>query len=78
MNVRLRTSVVKLRGRIAELGVRQLDVARELGIDPAVLSAYLRGHRRPPEGFPQRLSDVLDQMEAAEAARAKVLAGGAA
>ena len=63
MDVRMRISLPKLRGRIAELGVRQFDVARRLGIDPAVLSAYLRGHRKPPEDFPQQLTDVLDNME---------------
>ena len=75
--VNISTNLPKLRGRIAELGVRQFDVARRLGIDPAVLSAYLRGHRKPPEDFPQQLTDVLDNMEEADTARQKVLGKGA-
>ena len=73
--------MAKFRGRIAELGVRQIDVASALGVDPALLSAYLRGHRRPPEDFAQLLTDVLNEMERAEKAaaeaRAKVLGGAA-
>ena len=71
MNVRIR----KLRGRIAELGVRKSDIARAIGIDSAVLSGYLWGHRKVPEDFPQQLSDVLDRMERGEQAKERELGG---
>ena len=54
---------------------------RDGGIDRSLLSRYLRGLRKPPEGFEARLNATLDRLEAAERAaneaRERVLAGGA-
>ena len=76
MNVRMRTSegLPKLRGRIAELGVRQVQVAALLGLNPSLLSAYLRGLRQPPTDFEERAHAALDRLQAAEEARQRVLA----
>ena len=77
MDVRMRTSLPKLRGRIAELGVRKGDVARELGMDQALFSRYLNGRRTPPADFARRVTGALDRLEqaeqAADTARQKVL-----
>ena len=71
------TSVQKIRGRIAEIGIRHADVAGHLGIHPSLLSAILHGRRTPPEGFLSHAMAVLDQMEhaerAADEARARAL-----
>ena len=69
------------RGRIALLGIPQERVALEMGIDRSLFSRYLRGLRKPPEGFEARVNTTLDRLEAAERAaneaRERVLAGGA-
>ncbi len=83
MSMRMRTdNLAAIRGRIAEMGVRQVDLAELLGIHPAQLSAILNGHRPPPEGFVERVNATLDRLEvaekAAQEARARVLAGGGA
>ena len=70
----IKTRVVQL----AALGIPQERIALELGIDRSLLSRYLRGLRKPPEGFMERLEATLDRLEAAERAadeaRARVLA----
>ena len=69
--------LLRLRGRIAEVGVMHCEVGDLMGIDPTKFSAILHGRRKMPEGFEARLLRVLDRMEAAEragrAARAMVL-----
>ena len=69
----------KLRGRIVEIGVPQVDVAALLGMDSSLLSAYLNGRRPPPPDFFEKVNAALDRLEAAEKAaqeaREKVLAG---
>lgn len=73
------TGIRKLRGRIAELGIRQQDVAAALGMDPSQLSAILNERRRAPDGFVDEVTATLDRLEEAEAAadeaRQRVLAG---
>ena len=75
MNVR------KLRGRLAEVGVTQQDLADALGINATLLNHFLKGRRKPAEGFEERAYAMLDRLEAAEQAadeaRARVLAGEA-
>ena len=82
MDMRMRTTLPKLRGRIAELGVRKGDVARELGMDQALFSRYLNGRQPPPADFERRVTAALDRLEqaerAADKARQKVLKEGAA
>ena len=67
---------------MAEIGVAQQDVAVQMGISVASLNLYLNGRREPPADFEERVTAALDRLEraerAAEEARAKVLAGGAA
>ena len=69
----------KLIGRIAELGLRQADLAVRLGIHPTLFNAMLRGRRETPESFEERVVAELDLQEeaeeAAQEAREKVLAG---
>ncbi len=61
----------KLRARIAELGVRQGDVAVQLGIHPTLLSSILNGRRQPPADFEANVTAALDRLEAAENAAAE-------
>ena len=75
--------LIQIRARfhyLAALGIPQERVALELGIDRSLLSRYLRGLRKPPEGFKARLNATLDRLEAAERAateaRERVMAGG--
>ena len=72
---------IHIKTRLARLGIPQERVALEMGIDRSLLSRYLRGLRKPPEGFEARLNATLDKLEAAERAateaRERVLAGGA-
>ena len=71
-----------LRGRIAEVGVTQQDLAVRLGINSTLLNHILKGRRDAPPDFEQRVNKVLAKMEAAEKAaqkaREKVLSGGKA
>ena len=77
----IRSWAVRIQGRIAEVGVRKADLARELGIDASAFSAVLNGRRTPPEGFEARVTAALDRLEraerAADTARQKVLGKGA-
>ena len=67
---------------MTELGFTQERVARAMGIHEATLSRYLRGLRRVPKGFEERVNATLELMEraeqAADEARARVLAEGEA
>ena len=71
----------QIRTRLALLGIPQERIALEMGIDRSLFSRYLRGLRKPPEGFEARLNATLDRLEVAERAaneaRERVLAGGA-
>ena len=70
----------RIRGRIAEVGVRQADIAAQIGMHETLLNAILRGRRKQPEGFATRVLEALDLLEeanqAAAEARERVLAGG--
>ncbi len=70
----------RIRGRIAEVGVRQADLAAQIGVNETLLNAILRGRRPMPAGFEDRVKTALDQFEAAERAaeeaRERVLGGG--
>lgn len=73
-------AMAKIKGRIAEIGVRHADVAMHLRIHPSLLSAILHGRRKPPDGFCSHATAVLDRIEkaehAADEARARVLESG--
>ena len=68
--------------RIALSGLTREAVAVEAGIHPSVMSRVLRGLRRPPKNFNERVNSALDRLVAAEKAadeaRARVLAQGRA
>ena len=76
------TRLAKIKLRIFELGIRQEQVADEAGYDPTLFSRYLRGRRRPPADFFEKVNAALDRLEAAEKAaseaRERVLNEGAA
>ena len=71
-------SVARLRGRIAEMGVRHHMVAGEVGMHYTQLSRILNERQPMPDGFEERAHSALDRLEAAERAateaRARVLA----
>ncbi len=66
-----------LRGRLAELGVTQQDLANAMGINPTLLNHILKGRRTPPADFERRATAALDRLgeaeQAADTARQKVL-----
>ena len=68
-----------IRGRMAELGVTQQDLADALGLNPTLLNHILKGRRPPPESFERRVTTALDKLEqaerAADTARQRVLGG---
>lgn len=76
----LTATITRIRGRIAEVGCRQADIAQAIGINETLLNTYLRGRRPMPEGFEARVHATLDRLEAAETAaeeaRERVLAEG--
>ena len=69
----------RIRGRLAELGLTQQELAKALGINPTAINHILNGRREPPPDFEQRVTVALDRLEQAERAaaeaRARVLAG---
>ena len=71
----------QLRGRLAEVGITQQDLADSLGINTTLLNHILKGRRKPPVDFAQRVKAALDKLEkaekAAQEARERVLAEGA-
>ena len=81
MTLTVRKGINRLRGRLAELGVTQQDLADLLGINPTLLNHILKGRRPPPPDFIERANAALDLLEAAKKAGSeaweRVLAGGA-
>ena len=65
------TKIARLRGRIAEAGIRHADLAKHLGIHPTLFSAIITGRRDAPVGFATRAHATLDRLEAAEKAAAE-------
>ena len=53
----------RIRGRIAEIGIRQADLAACLGIHETLLNAILRGRRPMPVGMEARIHSALDALE---------------
>ena len=70
-----------IRGRIAEVGITQHDLADAIGIHATLLNHILKGRRPPPADFFERVNAALDRLEAAKKAAneawERVLAGGA-
>lgn len=71
-------TIKRLRGHIAETGVRRKDIAACLGYSESMFSLFLNGRRTPPPDFEARVTAALDRLkraeQAAEEARARVLA----
>ena len=63
-----------IRGRLAELGLTQHDLAAALGIAQSTLNALLTGRRRAPDGFEARATTALDGLERVELAAAEARA----
>ena len=74
-------NMTRLRGRLAELGVTQQDLADHLGINPTLLNHILKGRRPPSTNFIERANAALNLIAAAKKAAneawERVLAGGA-
>ena len=84
--VSLSSPMDRVRSRIFQLGIPQERVALAAGYGPSLfsryLSRYLRGRRRPPPDFVEKVNAAIDRLEAAEKAaqeaREKVLNEGVA
>ncbi len=61
-------NIMHIRGRIAEIGIVQADLATHLGIHESLLNAHLRGRRPMPEGLEEHIHSTLDLMERAKRA----------
>ena len=70
----------RLRGRIAEAGIRRQDIAAQMVYSETMFSLFINGRRPALEGFEERVLAVLDKLEraerAAQEARERVLAEG--
>ena len=64
--------------RIASSQATQEAIAVQAGYDPTAFSRILRGLRKPPAGFEERVYEAIDALECAETAaneaRQRVLA----
>jgi transcriptional regulator with XRE-family HTH domain len=61
-----------LRRRLVGTGLRQGDVAKQLGMDESRLSRILNGRNSMPAGFPDRFAQAM--RDAAEARSAELAA----
>ena len=59
----LTDTITRIRGRIAEVGCRQADIAQTVGINETLLNTFLRGRRPMPEGMEARIHATLDALE---------------
>ena len=57
-----------IHGRIAEIGIRQADLAAYIGIHGTLLNAILRGRRPMPEEMETRIHAALNVLEEAKRA----------
>ena len=68
----------KLRGHIAEAGLKRQDLAALLGFSETMFSLYLNGRRPAPPDFEANVYAAIDRLEtaekAAQEARERVLA----
>ena len=72
------SNIAKLRGRIAEAGLKRQDLAALLGFSETMFSLYLNGRRPAPPDFEANVYAAIDRLEtaekAAQEARERVLA----
>ena len=68
MTMTITPNIQRIRGRIAEIGIIQADLAIHLGIHESALNAHLRGRRPLPEGLEEHIHFALDVIERAKRA----------
>ncbi len=68
MTMTITPNIQRIRGRIAEIGIIQADLAIHLGIHESLLNAHLRGRRPLPEGLEEHIHFTLDLIERAKRA----------
>ena len=61
-------NIQHIRGRIAQIGILQADLAAHLGIHETLLNAYLRGRRSMPKGLEEEIHSTLNLIERAKQA----------
>ena len=61
-------------GRIAEIGIRQADLAAHLDIHETLLNAILRGRRPMPAGMEARIHAALEALEEEKRVAAEAVA----
>ena len=64
-------NIQHIRGRIAQIGILQADLAAHLRIHETLLNAYLRGRRSMPEGLEEEINSTLDLIERAKQRRTR-------
>lgn len=71
------TSAKPIAARLVSMGLSQRKLATLLRVSQPALNGWLNGHTRPPAGFAEQATEVLDMVEEAEraahAAREEVL-----
>lgn len=72
-------TALDIKADLVRRGVRQVDIAQQIGVDLSTLNSFINGRRRPPVDFAARVRAAADLIEradqAAAAARARVLSG---
>ena len=53
----------EIRGRMAQIGVTQQEVAITMGLERSAITRYLTGVRPMPEGMEARIHAALDALE---------------
>ena len=64
----------QIRGRMAEMGILQADLAVQLDIHPTLLNAILRARRPAPPNFEARIHAALDALEEEKRVAAEAVA----
>ena len=51
---------VRLKTKLIERGISQIELAHELGIDDGYISNIIRGWRNPPDNLKRQIAERLD------------------
>ena len=62
-NVMMLKQASEIRGRMAQLGVTQQELAIAMGYERSAITRYLTGARPMPEGFEARVHAALNRLE---------------
>ena len=80
MTMTISPNIQHIRGRIAQIGILQADLAAHLGLHESLLNAHLRGRRPMSKGLEERIQSSLDLIErakrAGQEAESRVMAEG--